>query len=144
VCSSYVNTTYATSGRSIGATNQSIGNIGDSGIVYNANSNDVRLNDTYYQNDIDALNAAGIRFDVTTWLGSRVHALSSSWSNFNVRRVNSDGSVSSNIILYREYSGGGTDHYSYTYGVEAAVSLKTGIKVTGGEGTEASPYQIGI
>ncbi|MEG1990380.1 MAG: hypothetical protein RR136_05295, partial [Clostridia bacterium] len=143
VCSRYVNTTYATSGRSIGTTSQSIGNIGDSGIVWNANAKDVRLNDTYYQNDIYALSVAGIRLDDWTWLGSREVEQGSVISAFIVRYVYIDDGVNNNY-LYLLNNGGNTYENSSTFGVGAVVSLKSGIKVTAGEGTQESPYQIGI
>ncbi|MEG1990235.1 MAG: hypothetical protein RR144_04375, partial [Clostridia bacterium] len=124
---------------SIGTTNQSIGNIGDSGVVYNANASDVRLNDTYYQNDRDALNVAGIY--VNSLFGSRsVFTRPGKKSYFSIRTASGTGYCD----MFDIDSSGAVRENSKTCEVSAVVSLKPVIKVIGGEGTEASPYQIGI
>ena len=75
------------------------------------------------------------------WLASRfVYALSGR-SNFHVRFVRASGSLS-NSYLCGVYSDGRTDGRSYFYGLRPVFHLKSGIKVTGGDGSEGNPYTL--
>ena len=65
----------------------------------------------------------------------------SSNSNFNVRNVNTSGNLNNNYLCY-VYSGGRTYGFSRDYGLRLVFRLKSGIKVTGGDGSEGNPYTL--
>ena len=75
------------------------------------------------------------------WLASRFVHAGSSISLFNVRRV--DASVS---LSYRDLcdvrSGGYAYGISDFHGLRPVFHLKSGIKVTGGDGSEGNPYTL--
>ena len=76
------------------------------------------------------------------WLASRNVFSGSLDSNFDVRYVSSSGFLSSNY-LFHVFSGGDTFLRSYSNGLRPVFVLKSGIKVTGGNGEESSPYTLG-
>ena len=153
LCSAYVNSTYATSGRCLGY-NAGAGTIdeskypitweetytnGNKGFPYTdgQNGEDIRL-----MNTKDGENYP-LRVSGTVWLASRSLGTSSSYSGFNVRRVDAGGNVGS-LNLYQSYSGGGVNTISPVYGVRPIITLKSGIRIVGGDGTSENPYQIAI
>ena len=75
------------------------------------------------------------------WLASRNVYATSSLSYFHVRFVNAGGSLFNNYLCYVD-SGGGAYGYSYSYGLRPVFHLKSGIKVTGGDGSEGNPYTL--
>ena len=74
-------------------------------------------------------------------LASRNVYATSSLSYFHVRFVNAGGSLFNNYLCYVD-SGGGAYGYSYSYGLRPVFHLKSGIKVTGGDGSEGNPYTL--
>ena len=145
--SSYNNSTYSTV-RCVGSVpnNPSQDNAGyhttQFGSGYDGQLKDT---DTNYKTDYDQMGTLGIRnIGKSYWLASRYVNSASSASDFNVRYVNSR--VSLNFIsLCLVYSSGFTNAYSRSYGLRPCFTLKSGIKVTGGDGTSAgTAYTLGV
>ena len=102
--------------------------------------------DTNYKTDYDQMGTLGIRnIGKSYWLASRYVASGSNDSFFYVRSVTSSGSLSNGDDLCRVYSSGNTLAGSYSYGLRPCFTLKSGIKVTGGDGTSAgTAYTLGV
>ena len=75
------------------------------------------------------------------WLASRDVYARSSLSYFDVRHVFTSGSLY-DATLCEVYSDGSTAGTSYSYGLRPVFHLKSGIKVTGGDGSEGNPYTL--
>ena len=75
------------------------------------------------------------------WLASRSVRAFSSISRFTVRAVNTSGGLYGNGLC-NVYSDGNARGYSYSYGLRPVFHLKSGIKVTGGDGSEGNPYTL--
>ena len=115
-------------------------------------ANNMKDKDTNSYVDIEAMNvamntsenAAGLKATGENyWLASRHVAYSSVYCHFDVRRVDTSGG-SSGKELCNVYSGGSTEANTYEYGLRPCISLKSDIKVTAGDGKEATPYELGI
>ena len=78
------------------------------------------------------------------WLASRYVDSISSDCLFYVRRVNDNGALVS-LNLCHARSDGYADGRSYTFGLRPCISLKSDIKVVGGNGEKAgTAYELGI
>ena len=153
LCSAYVNSTYATSGRCLGY-NAGAGTIDESKYpitfeetVTNGN-NGFPYVDSHNSGDMRIINTANgenypLRVSGTVWLASRILNTNSRYSNFGVRYVSADGNVN-NYYLYQSYSDGGFITNSPVCGVRPIITLKSGIRIVGGDGTSENPYQIAI
>ena len=76
------------------------------------------------------------------WLASRIVSAFSSDSGFYVRYVGTSGDLYSNTLCF-VYSDGRTYGYSSNGGgLRLVFRLKSGIKVTGGDGSEGNPYTL--
>lgn len=145
--SSYNNSTYSTV-RCVGSVpnNPSQDNAGyhttQFGSGYDGQLKDT---DTNYKTDYDQMGTLGIRnIGKSYWLASRRVDSYSRDSGFSVRYVYSSGSLSSNDLC-RVRSSGDTYAYSGSYGLRPCFTLKSGIKVTGGDGTSAgTAYTLGV
>ncbi|MBP3285115.1 MAG: InlB B-repeat-containing protein, partial [Clostridia bacterium] len=153
LCSDYVNTTYATSGRCLGY-GDGVGVIDESKYpitfeeTYTNGNTGFPYTDSYNTKDISRLNKAvggeyPLRVSGTVWLASRIFDTGSRGSYFSVRYVYAAGGVY-NDALFQSTSGGGFNTYSSVYGVRPVISLKSGIRIVGGDGTSENPYQIAI
>ena len=72
------------------------------------------------------------------WLSSRRFRYRNATDfNFFGRRVDADGSLSSNVLRYFHSSWGG---YALNYSVRPILTLKSGVSIASGSGTSASPY----
>ena len=150
-CANYVNSTYATSGRSVGATSSSIGQINTTQYpITHAKAQEVGnsnppFTDMEYQSDQTLIenNSALRHSSGYVWLASRNLYTIDSYSGFFVRCLGTNGSMS-NIGLSDEDSDGRTNDYSGSSGVRPVITLKSGIKITGGTGDVDHPYTIGI
>ena len=101
--------------------------------------------DTNYETDYDQMGTLGIRnIGKVYWLASRSVDSNSTGSYFYVRCVDSSGRLSNYGFLCGVGSDGGTGAGSYSYGLRPCFTLKSGIKVTGGDGTSGSPYTLGV
>ncbi len=146
----YLNTTYASDARSIGSVpnnkNSQSGYFTSSYSHMTNYNGKLRDEDDNYETDYNQMGALGIRTsDRTYWLASRrVNSASTSsysTSSFCVRCVYSSGDLNSNGLC--SVLSNGTYCYNWTYGLRPCFTLKSGIKVTGGDGTESSPYELG-
>ena len=77
------------------------------------------------------------------WIASRSLDVRNSLSNFYVKRLYSDGRISGDFLCH-SYLSGKDSLFSHSYGVRPVVSLKEGIKITGGRGTKNNPYTISM
>ena len=105
-----------------------------------------KLTDTNYEADQTAMKAVGGDMWTTGeayWLASCAVSSYSSNCYFSVRNVNTSGDFNISNLCY-VYSIGSTDGDSYERGLRTCISLKSDIKVTGGDGKEATPYELGI
>ncbi len=107
--------------------------------------------DTNYKTDYDTmegLHVSGVSNILTTgeeyWFASRGVNSSSSRFNFVVRYVPTSGSLSFDTLCYMQ-SNGYTRSDSFVYGLRPCISLRSDVKVIGGgDGSEATPYELGI
>ena len=156
LCSEYVNTTYATSGRCLGYGN-GVGVIDESKYpitfeeTYTNGNNGFPYIDSYNKEDIRRVNKAvgeeyPLRVSGTVWIASRDLTFNGDWyADFYVQLFNPDGAVNRGFNnLVRSYTQGGYDNNSRVYGVRPVISLKSGIRIVGGDGTSENPYQIAI
>ena len=142
----YLNTIYASDARSVG----SVPNNKNSQSGYytftqftSSYSGKLRDTDTNYTTDYDQMEALGIKSsDKTYWLASCYVYSASSYSTFNVRFVYASGGLNDDLLC-TVYNAGGVLSYSHSRGLRPCFTLKSGIKVTGGSGTESSPYTLG-
>ena len=102
--------------------------------------------DTNYETDYNQMEALEINNIADAyWLASRYVRSGSNSSSFCVRYVDASGDVYSDYIgLCRESYSGGAHAYSYSNGLRPVFTLKSGIKVTGGNGESGTPYTLGL
>ncbi len=146
----YINTNYAVNGRSVGATENSIGaiNTTEYPLTYaaaSATTEHVPYFDICYISDqqIIANNATLQHSSGWVWMASRILTATDSLSDFKVRRLNSNGYADGNYV-YQVGSGGGTNIYSDALGVRPVVTLRSDIQIIGGSGTVDTPYILGV
>ena len=100
--------------------------------------------DTNYETDYNQMGTLGIRnIGKTYWLASRYVYSTSYYSYFFVRSVNSSGSLSTNPLCLVN-SNGNTLASSFSCGLRPVFTLKSDIKVTGGNGESGTPYTLGV
>ena len=88
------------------------------------------------------INGQGINnIGKTYWLASRYVSASSSFSDFSVRLVDASGYLYNNFLC-NVYSDGSPFGHSFGNGLRLVFRLKSGIKVTGGDGSEGNPYTL--
>ena len=153
LCSAYVNSTYATSGRCLGY-NAGAGTIDESKYpitweeTYTNGNNGFPYTDGQNGEDIRLMNTKDgenypLRVSGTVWLASRYLYADSGSSRFAVCYVKAEGN-GDYYILYLSNSDGSSNTKSSVYGVRPVISLKSGIRIVGGDGTSENPYQIAI
>ena len=107
-------------------------------------NNTLKSVDTNYLTDLDKMDTLGIEnINESYWLASRNVNIDSIESvSFRVRNVYDTGYFSYRHLC--DVINTGTVYsYSHTYGLRPVFTLKTGIKVIGGNGEETSPYTLG-
>ena len=77
------------------------------------------------------------------WLASRDVISNPGSSYFLVRCVGTSGGVSGSCLCI-VYSYGDAGAASNSYGLRPVFTLKSGIKVTGGNGESGTPYTLGL
>ncbi len=152
----YVNTTYATSGRSVGSnpTNPN----GTTSLYTNSNYSfvskyvkDFIAGDSYYTYDKNAMTSANIiNIGSNYWLASR-KAVIVDWGEGaanrysfegGIRRINANTDTSTSIVSVWDTGEMTAFSQTYRYGVRPVIKLKTTIKKTSGSGTSSSPWRI--
>ncbi len=150
----YLNTAYVTDARCVGSvptnqngtfTNKNSENAGPVQLGFTSSvsgANSMKDADTNYTTDQTQMNNLNIW---TTgeyyWLASHFVNSMSSGCILDVRSVNSRGYFYSNFLC-AVYSSGETNGYSHTNGLRPCFSLKSDIKITGGDGTSGNPYTM--
>ena len=100
--------------------------------------------DTNYETDYNQMEALEINNIADAyWLASRRVNSYSNGSRFDVRYVDASGNVSSSGLCYVG-SRGLTNATNYSHGLRPVFTLKSGIKVTGGNGESGTPYTLGL
>ena len=100
--------------------------------------------DTNYETDYNQMEALEINNIADAyWLASRTVRSGSRYSSFIVRYVGSSGSVYYGILCDVR-SGGNAYADNYSNGLRPVFTLKSGIKVTGGNGESGTPYTLGL
>ena len=107
-------------------------------------SGQLKDTDTNYETDYNQMESLEINdIDDRYWLASRRVDSNSNSSYFCVRYVGTTGSVSYDYLCYVHSSGGTIANY-YSNGLRPVFTLKSGIKVTGGNGESGTPYTLGL
>ena len=100
--------------------------------------------DTNYETDYNQMEALVIDIiDDEYWLASRLVYSDSSISYFNVRFVLPGGSVHYSTLCNVDSYGYARAH-GISFGLRPVFTLKSGIKVTGGNGESGTPYTLGL
>ncbi len=146
--SKYLNTTYADKVRNVGSVpnNSSYDGAGmfTSSYSYMANYNGKFKNeDNNYLTDWNQMTALNIH-DINNryWLTSRSVQSLSAHTYFHVRYVDDSGNLNGDELFFVD-SNDYTGSDSNTNGLRPIFHLKSGLKVTGGNGTSDSPYTLG-
>ena len=150
----YLNKTYATDARCVGSvptnqngtfTNKNSENAGPVQLQFTSSvsgANNMKGEDTNYTTDFKQMNDLNIiKTREYYWLASRYVYSKSSRCDFYVRNVLSVGYVSNSYLCYVD-SFGDPKGGSSTNGLRPCFSLKSDIKITGGNGTSDSPYTM--
>jgi len=153
----YVNSDYATSGRSLGSKVGSSMEIINTTTypltwenTYTNGNNGFPYTDTYYTSDKTILQTVVDgeyplwQTSGSIWMASRDVSPLSTDTYFRVWISNINGGYSNSGKLYFSYSDGHTNASSHSYGVRPVVSLKSNIKIVSGDGTQANPYVLSL
>ena len=107
-------------------------------------SGQLKDTDTNYETDYNQMTTLEINaIDDNYWLASRSVDSGSDYSNVSVRYVSARGRVNGNYLC-------GVNSYGFTRadgssdGLRPVFTLKSGIKVTGGNGESGTPYTLGL
>ena len=107
-------------------------------------SGQLKDTDTNYETDYNQMTTLGINdIDDSYWLASRGVSSGSYNSDFFVRSVYPIGEVRNDYLCYVAFNGS-TGADSNSYGLRPVFTLKSGIKVTGGNGESGTPYTLGL
>ena len=141
----YNNSTYSTLARSVGSVPNNINSqSGYHKITSFTSSYSGKLRDTddNYLTDYNQMEILEIHdIDKNYWLASRI-VEEGIFAYFCVRSINSNGNLgNSNLCNVWD---DGSSSFSSTKGLRPIFHLKSGTKVTGGNGTESSPYILGV
>ncbi len=150
----YLNKTYVTDARCVGSvptnkngtfTNKNSENAGPVQLQFTSSisgANNMKETDTNYETDQTQMKNLNIwTTGESYWMASRSVGSRSSYCYFLVRGVDTGGYLFSYHLCFVR-SGGDTYGYSYSYGLRPCFSLKSDIKITGGNGTSDSPYTM--
>ena len=107
-------------------------------------SGQLKDTDTNYETDYNQMTTLEINdIDDYYWLASRRVHSDSSTSDFCDRCVYTSGNVSDYSLCYVN-SLGNASAFSNSSGLRPVFTLKSGIKVTGGNGESGTPYTLGL
>lgn len=150
----YLNRTYVTDSRCVGSvptnqngtfTNKNSENVGPVQLGFDSSvsgAKNMKGADTNYTIDQTQMNNLNImKTGEIYWLASRYVSSHSPSYYFIVRSVNSVGNFYS-YDLCIVVSDGNASGYPRTHGLRPCFSLKSDIKITGGDGTSGNPYTM--
>ncbi len=146
--SKYNNATYSSRARCVGSdpsnpTSDNPGYVTSNDGYMSSYNGQFKKTDTHHTTDWDKMNSLGIhKIDDHYWLASRYVGSMSNGCYFGIRFVYSYGTLDDGRLC-RVYTDAPRSSYGYSYGLRPVFKLKSGIKVTGGSGTESSPYTLG-
>ena len=152
----YLNTTYATSARCVGSVPNN--KTAEATTYYDKYSMTMFFNyfkakdeDSNHTADVNQMTSLGIiNIGTNYWLASRdTGAYADSRDFFNIKAIYSNGSMigsnySGDLIVMRTTVSTLSNSYNWSYGLRPVFTLKNTVKITGGNGTSASPYTLGI
>ena len=155
----YLNLTYATDARCVGSdptakngtfVNKNSENSGPVNLEFTSTvsgANNMKDTDTNYVTDQTQMQNLNIwKTGEEYWLASRYVLLDDTPNNsyyfFNVRYVNSSGSLRNNFDLCRVNTSNTAIGSSTSNGLRPCFALKSDIKITGGNGTSGNPYTM--
>ncbi|MBP3284232.1 MAG: InlB B-repeat-containing protein [Clostridia bacterium] len=153
MCAEYVNPIYADSGRCLGY-NVGVGIIDES--MYPITWEETNQNNTFpYKDDtniedIRLINTKDgenypLRVSQSVWHASRNTYVSGTEARYCVKYMLGNGSMDAiGAGVYYSSPNSGSATSSQVYGVRPIISLKSGIRIVGGDGTSENPYQIAI
>lgn len=130
---SYVNTTYATSGRCVGSDPKDKDKEGNLTTV-------IKEEDSNYLADYEQMKNLGIlNIGKGYWLASRSISTGVNGDiNYNIRYISTSGVLQNAMIIDNTQ-----DYTVYNSGLRAIFELKDKVKITGGSGTQDDPYTLG-
>ena len=150
----YLNRAYATDARCVGSvptnqngtfTSKNSENAGPVKLQFTSSvsgANNMKGADTNYTTDQTQMKSLNIwKTGENYWLASRDVSSNSSLCGFIGRLVNTDGSLGSSFLCF-VHSSGNPKGGSNALGLRPCFSLKSDIKITGGNGTSDSPYTM--
>ena len=150
----YLNRAYAIDARCVGSVptnqngtfiNKNSENAGPVKLQFSssvAGANNMKDADTNYETDKTQLENLNIWTTGEYYcLASRIVSSNSSYYYFDVRRVTTVGGLSSSGLCLVN-SNGSTMGHLYELGLRSCFSLKSDIKITGGDGTSENPYTM--
>ena len=148
--SKYINKTYVDRARCVGSVPNEP-DYDEAGMYISEYSYMVPYNELFKDADNNYLTDKGqmISLDIFNtddwyWLASReVYSSNVSYSTFKVRYVYPKNAVNVNVGI-RINSNGKTSSYERSFGLRPVFHIKSGINITGGNGTESSPYTLEI
>ena len=156
----YLNTTYAIDARCVGSvptnqngtfTNKNSENAGPLNLQFSLTASGVdnmKEADTNYETDKTQMENLNIWVtEENYWMTSRNVTQSSNGYYFDVRNVNISGNLNNSILCIdcpctRHNTLGNPSGYSISCGLRPCFSLKSDIKITGGNGTSDTPYTM--
>ena len=106
--------------------------------------NDLYKNtDLNYENDLEQLDELGIsNIGKNYWLASRNVDERSNVTYFDVRYINSNNELKA-YYLWSQLSNGSTEKVNVKYGFRPVFYINYNAKITRGDGTSESPYELG-
>ena len=147
----YLNPTYASGARCVGSkpdepdwdTEEMF--VADSSYTYMNNYNNTfKVSDENYNTDWTQMgNITNVDIKIASdiyWLASRNTNSYSNISNGYMHDVNTSGNLNSHGLFFIR-SSGSLNAYSYSYGFRPVFTLKSGLKITGGDGVD-TPYTL--
>ena len=143
----YINTTYVSDARCVGSVpnnkNLQSGYFTSNYNYMSVYNGKLRNIDTNYETDWNQMETLGIRASNDFyWLASYDIHSDSYYSYFCVRGVASDGNFNYGPMC-TIWNTGDARSVSEDYGLRPVFTLKSNIRVTGGNGTKSSPYTLG-
>ena len=98
--------------------------------------------DNNYQEDYESMGILGIRkAGFYYWLASRFAYIDTGYTSFSVRHVESVYGSSNGSQLFTTSDSPNVEK-SYNFGLRPVFLLKSNVKISGGQGTSASPYEL--
>ena len=147
----YVNTDYAVSGRSVGATEDSISQIDTTeypltfAAIQNTGPTNLPYKDTYYEDDYNIISkSAALKHSSSwVWLAARGVGIYDNVFALEIRAFHANGILSSHGLVGVR-SNGEIGSGNGTNGVRPVITLREDMEIIGGSGLQTDPYRIAV